>query len=76
MVIKKLKNNCQNSKMKAIWQLKKGELFRLKSINNAPVWLRGEYSRSERCYSCYKVEDETYVKLIPRKVEVYTNFEI
>ena len=61
--------------MKTIKQLKKGEFFRLKKGDHAPVWVRGEYLRSERRYSCHKFDDTNHEKLIPGKVEVFTEFE-
>lgn len=61
--------------MKTISQLKQGDFFRLKSTDTAPVWIRGEYVRSERKYSCYKFDDVNHEKLIPGKLEVYTEFE-
>lgn len=61
--------------MKAIKDLKKGDFFRLKNSETAPVWVRGEYVRSERKYSCHKFDDANHEKLAPGKVEVFTEFE-
>lgn len=61
--------------MKKICELKKGDYFRLKTSDKAPVWVRGEYSHSERKYSCHKFDDINHEKLIPGKVEVFTEFE-
>lgn len=61
--------------MKTISQLKQSEFFRIKNTATAPVWVRGEYNRSERRYSCYKFDDVNHEKLIPGKLEVYTDFE-
>lgn len=33
-------------------KLNKGEFFRLSESDTAPVWIRGEYVRSEKKYSC------------------------
>ena len=38
-------------------KLKKGEFFRLSESEKAPVWIRGEYVRSEKKYSCTKFDD-------------------
>lgn len=32
-------------------------LFRLSDSDGAPVWVRGEYDRSERKFLCYKWDD-------------------
>lgn len=60
--------------MKAIKDLKKGELFRLKDSEAAPVWVRGEYVPSERRYSTHKCDDVNHERLVPGKVEVFTDF--
>lgn len=49
--------------MKEIKSIKKGDLFRL--TPNGPIWVRGEYERSLKKFSCYKYEDvnkETFLK--------------
>ena len=33
------------------------DLFRLAGNDDAPVWVRDEYDRSERKYLCYKWDD-------------------
>ena len=35
----------------------RGDLFRLAGNDDAPVWVRDEYDRSERKYLCYKWDD-------------------
>lgn len=60
--------------MKAIKDLKPGELFRLKDSETAPVWVRGEYIRSEKRYSTTKFDDANHERLVPGKVEVSTDF--
>lgn len=59
---------------KAISDLKKGDLFRLKDSETAPVWVRGEYIPSERKYSTYKYDDVNHERFVPGKVEVFTDF--
>ena len=38
-------------------KLGRGDLFRLAGNDDAPVWVRDEYDRSERKYLCYKWND-------------------
>lgn len=38
-------------------KLGRGDLFRLAGNEDAPVWVRDEYDRSERKYICYKWDD-------------------
>lgn len=38
-------------------KVKEGEYFRLTNSENAPVWVRGYYERSERKYECYKYDN-------------------
>ena len=38
-------------------KLGRGDLFRLAGNDEAPVWVRDEYDRSERKYLCYKWDD-------------------
>ena len=38
-------------------KLGRGSLFRLAGNDDAPVWVRDEYDRSERKYLCYKWDD-------------------
>ena len=47
-----------------ISKLKKGEFFTLKYFDDSEVevpetlvWIRGDYDRSSKTYSCYKFED-------------------
>lgn len=37
--------------------LGRGDLFRIAGNEDAPVWVRDEYDRSERKYLCYKWDD-------------------
>lgn len=41
-------------------KLGRGDLFRLAGNDDAPVWVRDEYDRSERKYLCYKYDDVNY----------------
>lgn len=38
-------------------KLGRGDLFRLACNEDAPVWVRDEYDRSERKYLCFKWDD-------------------
>lgn len=35
----------------------RGDMFRLAGNDDAPVWVRDEYDRSERKFLCYKYDD-------------------
>ncbi len=43
-----------------IRQLKKGDFFRLKDSNTAPVWVRDEYIPSAKKYSTHKFDDTNH----------------
>ena len=38
-------------------RLCRGDLFSLAGNDDAPVWVRDEYDRSEKKYLCYKWDD-------------------
>lgn len=64
--------------IKKIKDLKKGELFRLDArLNNenTPVWVRGEYVRSEKKYSAYKFDDTNHERFFAPGREIVTEFE-
>ena len=64
-------------KKATIKELKKGDFFTLKPIEFAEepqVWIRGEYDRSSKSYSCYKFEDVNHERFFSGKKEVYTDF--
>ena len=61
-------------KTKMLSKLKKGEYFRLKDSDKAPVWVRGEYVRSERKYSTYKYDDTNHEKFLKGSKIVFVNF--
>ena len=61
--------------IKKIKELKKGEYFRLKDNDSAPVWIKGEYVRSEKKYSTYKFEDVNHERLICPDKSVFTDFK-
>lgn len=51
------KEPVSSSMQKTIRELKKGEFFRLKDSDTAPVWIRGGYIPSEKKFSTYKFDD-------------------
>lgn len=60
-----------------IKQLKKGEFFTVKQIDNpneSQVWVRGDYDKSERKYECYKFSDVCACRFFKGDKEVYTGF--
>lgn len=56
-------------------KLKKGEFFKLSESDTAPVWIRGEYVRSEKRYSCYKFDDVNHENWFKGSKEVFIDFE-
>ena len=57
-----------------IRKIKKGDYFRLKKSETAPVWVRGEYERSIKKYSCYKFDDINHDHFYSGDKKVYINF--
>lgn len=55
--------------------LKRGDFFRLKDSDTAPVWVKGEYVRSEKKYSTHKFDDINHERLVSSEKEVITRFE-
>lgn len=55
--------------------LKRGDYFKLKNSDTAPVWVKGEYVRSERKYSAYKFDDVNHERLMPGQLDIITDFE-
>lgn len=63
--------------MKRIKELKKGEYFTLKDVEYPSeniVWVRGDYERSMKKYSCYKFSDVCHERFFKGDKEVYTEF--
>lgn len=58
----------------SIRKLKKGELFRLKDSDTAPVWVRGKYVPSEKKFSTYQYDDVNHERLCKGETEVYVGF--
>lgn len=57
-----------------IRQLKKGEFFRLKESETAPVWVRGEYIPEAKKYSTHKFDDTNHETLRKGAMQVYVGF--
>lgn len=58
----------------AIRQLKKGDYFRLKESDTAPVWVRGEYSREAKRYSTHLFDDVNHERLLRGDQLVWVEF--
>ena len=58
--------------------LKKGDFFTLKDYGEFPdesrVYIRGDYERSEKKYSCSKFTDFCYETFKKGSTKVYTDF--
>ena len=60
-----------------IKELKKGEFFTLKEIDNpkeSQVFIRGEYDNSSKKYSCCKFSDTNTERFLDGKKEIFVNF--
>ena len=63
--------------MMTIKELKKGDYFTLKNYaypSESQVYVRGEYCKSMKAYSCYKFNDVNHERFIKGTKEVYTEF--
>ena len=60
-----------------IRELKKGELFTVKPIENpseSQVWVRGDYDRETRTYSATRYSDINSERFFAGSKPVYTDF--
>lgn len=58
-------------------ELKKGEFFTLKPIENpteSKVFIRGEYDRTSKKYECQKFSDMNAFRYLKADTIVYTDF--
>ena len=58
-------------------ELKKGDWFTLKPISEpkeSQVYIRGDYDRSDKKYSCCKWSDVNYERFLKGTTKVYTDF--
>jgi hypothetical protein len=63
--------------MKQLKDLKKGEWFTLKPIEEPTekqVYIRDDYDKSERKYLCGRFDDISYSRLLKGTTTVYTEF--
>ena len=61
--------------MEKIKNLKKGDSFKLQNKETATVYVRGEYDRSSKKYSCYRYDDVAAERFFSGDKEVYVDFE-
>lgn len=59
---------------KELRQLKKGDFFRLKDSETAPVWVRGEYVPAEKRFSTHKFDDINHEVFRKGTAQVYIGF--
>ena len=60
-----------------IKELKRGDYFVLKPIENPnenQVYVRGDYCKENKKYSCVKFSDVNYERFFDGKKEIYTDF--
>lgn len=58
-------------------ELKKGEYFTLKDIaepNNSQIYIKGEYDRGSKTFSCVKFSDTNSERFFKVSKEVFTEF--
>lgn len=58
----------------SIRKLKKGEFFRLRESDTAPVWVRDEYVPALKKFSTYKFDDVNHEHLLKGNTIVFTGF--
>lgn len=54
--------------------LKKGDFFRLTASDTAPVWMRSDYERSSKKFSCYKYDNYNHENFFSGNKRVFTEF--
>lgn len=60
--------------LKTIRELKKGEFFRLKESDTAPVWIRGNYIPEAKKFTTYKFDDVNHEHLLKGDIRVFIGF--
>lgn len=55
-------------------KVNQGTYFKLRPTETAPVWVRGEYDKVSKTYSCYKYENTNHEKFLKGNREIYINF--
>ena len=69
--------NINTTNTVSLKDLKKGEYFTLKQIDNPTekqVYVKGEYDRESKTYSCYKFSDTNSERFIKGNKQVYIDF--
>ena len=54
--------------------MKKGELFRFKESDTAPVWVRGDYVPEAKKFSTYKYDDVNHEHLFKGDTKGFIGF--
>lgn len=54
-------------------QVKRGDIFRLKDSETAPLWVREGYDRSSRKYDCCKYDNINHFSIINGKRLVFVD---
>lgn len=54
--------------------LKNGDFFKLSPTPNAPVWVKGEYDRGAKKYSCHRWDDACDSRLMAGTRTVFVGF--
>ena len=48
---------------------------KLRELKKGPVWIKGDYVRSEKKYSTYKFDDTNHERFVSGEKMVITDFE-
>ena len=67
----------KEKKAMTIKDLKKGDFFTLKNIENpteTQVWIRGDYDRSSKTYDCTRFDDICRTRSMKPTATVYVDF--
>lgn len=54
--------------------LKRGDFFKLSATHNAPVYVKGDYDRGSRKYSCHRWDDSNDSRLMAGSRTVFIGF--
>lgn len=55
-------------------KVKKGQFFKLKPTEDAPVWVRSDYNRELKKYEIYKYFDVNHYAFRKGNIVVYVDF--
>lgn len=75
--IKIFENESHNFQKVKLSDVKKGEYFKIKDTESAPVWVKGEFIRTDGLnkFSCTKYDDTNHEQFMAKDKEVYVGFE-